>query len=219
MQYRSNIGVLLAIVPFLVIIAVVLSCAKLGPQPNANYSPTPTTQEREDLKKFNGQQALKNRTDEYAKLPAKVQLTDSPYITKKVAYLKTWKEGNETKAEMQNFWASFTTPDEVVMNEILANSPEEVGTIVLIEDDKKEHGCKDVPKGTYKDQETGSVVNGYIQVCEMTIIDPQIPAVIFRRKFEGQLRKTEYMRKESGRVLGQVDFAEVYNFLAGLPRK
>jgi len=53
----------------------------------------------------------------------------------------------------------------------------------------------------------------------LTIIDRQLPAVIFRKKFEGKLDNKEYIRKGSGRVLGRVDYGEVYSFLTGLPRR
>jgi hypothetical protein len=190
----------------------------MGPQPNANYVRPPTAEQTNDIEKMKLLTAMKDKSDEYAKLPGKVQLTDSPYITKKIAYLTTWKDGSETKNELQNYWAMFSAPGELVMNDILAKSVDEVGTVVLIESNKKENGCNDVPQGNYKDPETGEIVGGYIEVCEMTIIDPQIPAIIFRKKFAGELKKTEYIRKESGRVLGTVDFDEVYSFLAGLPR-
>lgn len=212
-------NIALLALPFCIMIAVVLSCAKMGPQPNANYVRPPTAEEASDIQKMKLLSALKDKSDEYAKLPDKVQLTDNPYITKKIAYFTTWKDGSETKHELQNYWAMFSSPGELVMNDILAKSVDDVGTVVLIESNKKENGCKDIRKGNYEDPENGEVVGGFVEVCELTIVDPQIPAVIFRKKFEGQLKKTEYIRKESGRVLGTVNFDEVYSFLAGLPRK
>ncbi|MFN2513725.1 MAG: hypothetical protein ABR568_20180 [Pyrinomonadaceae bacterium] len=121
--------------------------------------------------------------------------------------------------ELQNFYGAFNFPGEDVIKEILAKGPEDVGTVVLVEDNTKEKGCKEVAKGNYRDPETGDLYGSYIEVCELTIIDQQIPAIIFRKKFEGKLDDKEYMRKGSGRILGRVDYAEVYSFLTGLPRR
>lgn len=153
------------------------------------------------------------------KLPDKVQLTKDPYINKKIALFKTWQGANGLEYELQNYWGAFIFPGEDVIKPLLAKSPDDVGTVVVVEDNTKERGCKDVPKGDYKDPETGDLYGGYVEVCELTIIDHKIPAVIFRKKFEGKLEDKEYVRKSSGRILGRVDYAEVYNFLTGLPRK
>ncbi len=101
----------------------------------------------------------------------KVQLTKEPYINKKIALFKTWQGPHGSEQELQNYFGSFIFPGEDVIKELLANSPDEVGTVVLVEDNTKERGCKEVPKGNYKDPETGDVYGGYVEVCELTIVE------------------------------------------------
>ena len=183
------------------------------------YKPTPTAQEAADIAAMRKLDALKAKSPEYLTMPTKIQLTTEPYINKKIALFKTWQGSQGPDQELQNYFGAFNFPGEDVIKEVLAKGPEDVGTIVLVEDNTKEKGCKEIPKGNYKDPETGDIYGGYVEVCQLTIIDHQIPAVIFRKKFEGKLDDKEYVRKNAGRILGRVDYAEVYKFLTDLPRK
>jgi hypothetical protein len=192
-------------------------CVKRGTPPE--YKPTPSAKEAQEIAEMRQLEALKAKSKEYMSLPAKAQLTTDPYINKKIALFKTWQGSGGLDYELQNYFGAFIFPGEDVIKPLLAKSPEDVGTVVLVEDNTKEKGCKEVSKGDYKDPETGDLYGGYVEVCELTIIDHQIPAVIFRKKFEGKLSDKEYIRKSSGRILGRVDYAEVYRFLMGLSRR
>jgi hypothetical protein len=194
-------------------------CIKGGSSSQAEYKPTPSAEEAAEIQKMRQLEALKAKSPEYVTLPDKVQLTQEPYINKKIALFKTWQGSRGPDQELQNYFGAFINPGEEVIKELLANSPDEVGTVVMVEDNSKERGCKEVPKGNYRDAETGDVYGGYVEVCELTIVDRQIPAVILRKKFEGKLDDREYIRKGSGKVVGRVDYGEVYSFLTSLPRR
>ena len=214
----NNKSVLVPLACAVICAASFSGCVKRSTS-QGEYKRPLSAKEEADIAAMRKLEALKAKSSEYLALPAKVQLTTEPYINKKIALFKTWQGSQGPDQELQNYYASFNLPGEEAINEALAKSPDDVGTIVLVEDNTKEKGCKEIPKGNYKDPETGDIYGGYVEVCELTIIDHQIPAVIFRKKFEGKLDDKEYVRKDAGRILGRVDYAEVYKFLTGLPRK
>ena len=130
-------------------------CVKGGSTSQPEYKPTPSAKEAADIQKMKELTALKAKSPEYVTLPDKVQLTQEPYINKKIALYKTWQGAQGQDQELQNYYGAFIFPGEEVIKELLANSPDEVGTVVLVEDNTKERGCKEVSKGNYKDPETG----------------------------------------------------------------
>ena len=215
----NNTSVFALLFCVVIFMTLALGCVRGGRNSQQEYKPTPSASEAAEIAKMRQLEALKAKSAEYATLPEKVQLTTDPYIHKKIVLFKTWQGSQGRDQELQNYFGAFIFPGEDVIKELLANSPDEAGTVVLVEDNTKERGCKDVPKGNYRDSETGDVYGGYVEVCELTIVDPQIPAIIFRKKFEGKLDNKEYVRKGSGRILGRVDYAEVYSFLTRLPRR
>ena len=212
----NNTLVLVSLVCAVICVTSVSGCVKRGSPPE--YKPTPSAKEAADIAEMRQLTALKEKSAEYMKLPL-VQLTKEPYINKKIALFKTWQGSSGPDQELQNYFGAFIFTGEDVIKPLLAKSPDDVGTVVLVEDNTKERGCKEVSKGDYKDPETGDLYGGYVEICELTIIDRQIPAIIFRKKFEGKLDDKEYLRKGAGRILGRVDYAEVYSFLTGLPRR
>jgi hypothetical protein len=209
-------------IPFLILLVVCLGCGlfkreKVGS--NVNLSSANTASDAERSRKFF---ELHDKRVEFASIPTKVELTTEPYVKGKVLFLKTRDSQPPTVmniSQVKDPYSPEPGPLETdPLLDLMAQSPDDIGTVVLINDDLYEDGCKEVEKKLYK-SEDGKYLNGYAQVCEVTIIDRSIPAVVFKKKFEGVLKPREYTPSNKGYVLAEVDRKEIYGFLAGLPRR
>jgi hypothetical protein len=216
MSYQiSNTNKLTIICLIVIISAVILGCAgRSNSNTNSNTTVNSSVSEA-DRERWRNEDALKAKEKEYTTLPKKVQLTKEPYIKGKMVFYLA----SPGFMELQNtMLATGIGRGEDLLKDVLAASPKEVGTVVLIGNNTKTGGCKEIPKADYKDQETGEIMRSYIESCELTIIDLSIPAVIYRKNFEGKLKDREYARKDTG-IIGRVDYPDVYSFLASLPRR
>lgn len=151
-----------------------------------------------------------------------MQIAKEPYLKGKVLFLKTRKSQPPYVVNPTPVVDKYSPPpppsEAEQLKDIMATSIDEIGTIVLIEDGLYDDGCKEVDKNLYK-TETGKPVVGSAQVCEVTIIDRSIPAVIFTKKFEGVMKDKTVMREDKGYVLAKVETKDIYDFLATLPRR
>ena len=209
-------------IPFLILLLVCLGCGifkreKVGS--NVNLSSAKTTTDAELSKKY---YELYEKRVEFATLPKKVELTSDPYLNGKVLFLKTRESQPPNLVNMSPVKDPYSPEpgplDTDPLKDVMARGVDDVGTVVLIEDELYEDGCKEVEKSLYKSKD-GKYLGGYTQVCEVTIIDRSIPAVIFKKKFEGTLRDKEYTPANKGYVLAKVDRKAIYDFLAALPRR
>ena len=214
----------MARISFFILCLVGIGCGLLktdGGRQNSNSAPTSgnAISESERSKKF---YEIYDKREELGKSPTKVQLATAPYLLGKVLFLSTRSSQPPTVinvSPIQDKYSPSPGPmDTDPLKDIMAESIDEIGTIVLIEDDLYSDGCKEVDKSLYKSSD-GKYVIGSAQTCDVTIIDRSIPAVVFKKKFEGTLKDKEVFRTNKGYVLAKVDRKDIYNFLAGLPRR
>lgn len=182
-------------------------------QPPKN-TPPPSGVTDADRERWENMDAFKAKLKEFTTLPPKVQLTKEPYLKGKIVLYKIWKTGADFQNESILYASS---PYEEKIKDFTAKAPDEVGTVILFEDNTKTEGCKEIRKGSYTVE--GKILPGYVESCELTIIDLTIPAVVYRTKIEGKLDKTEFVEKGSGEVLGRIENSQVYDYLSGLPRR
>lgn len=209
-------------IPFLILCIVCIGCGLFKndrSNVNSNSTAANSAADSERSKKF---YEIYEKRAELGSAPKTVQLTTEPYLKGKVLFLKTRKSQPPNIVNPPPVLDKYSPPpppsDADQMKDILASSLDEIGTIVLIEDELYEDGCSEVDKSLYT-TEGGKPVIGSAQVCEVTIIDRSIPAVIFKKKFEGKLKDKAVMREDRGYVLAKVETKEIYDFLASLPRK
>jgi hypothetical protein len=216
-QQISNANKLTIVCLVVIISAMILGCAgRSNSNTTSNSTANTSTVSDADRERWRNEDALKAKEKEYTTLPKKVQLTKEPYIKGKMVFYLA----SPSSMELQNpMLATGIGRGEDLLKDLLAASPNEVGTVVLIGNNTKTGGCKEIPKANYKNKETGEIMGSYIESCELTIIDLSIPAVIYRKNFEGSLKETMYARKDSGGIIGRIDYPDVYSFLASLPRR
>jgi hypothetical protein len=211
--------------PFIVLGVFCLGCGFLKPDRsgvngNTNQVAANAALDAERSKKF---YEIYEKRAELGIAPKKVLLTDEPYLKGKVLFLKTRKSQPPIIVNESPVIDKYSMPpppneDTDPLKPIMAVNLDEIDTIVLIEDDLYEDGCKEVDKNVYESKD-GKALIGAAQVCEVTIIDTSIPAVVFRKTFEGKLKEKEYARDDDTQVLARVERKEIYDFLANLPRK
>ena len=153
---------------------------------------------------------LQIKEAEFTKLPARVQLTKEPYIKGKVApyfqHVSVEDKGQNKKA----LWI-FDTHSAYDRKYSLAQSPEEVGTVIL-------NKCDEVSMGDYLKGFTEKIP-AYGWKCEITIVDKTIPAVIYRQTFQTEFKNVELTRKDDKRISGPPPSIAMNKFLADLPHK
>ena len=210
--------------PFILVCFLALGCgftkaARSGGNANAGNSSGNTALDAERSKKY---YEIYEKRAELAVIPKKVQLVNEPYLKGKVVMLKTRKSQPPQVVNPSPVQDKYSPPpppsDADQLNPIMANSMEEIGTIVLIQDELYEDGCSEVDKAIYESKD-GKSFMGSAQVCELTIIDRSTDTVIFRKKFEGKLKDRAVASKERGYVLAKVEPKEIYDFLGTLPRR
>jgi hypothetical protein len=187
-----------------------------------NTNSAPARNEAADAERLKKFYEINDKRAELGKAPAKLQLSPEPYLKGKVLFLHTRSSQPPTVANVVPVQDKYSPPpgpmDSDVLKDVMATNLDEIGTIVLMEDELYEDGCKEVDKSLYKSGD-GKYVIGSAQICEVTIIDRSIPAVVFKKKFEGKLQERESFRTDKGYVLAKVERKEIYDFLAGLPRR
>jgi hypothetical protein len=111
---------------------------------------------------------------------------------------------------LQNFDLYHDQPYQ--LKDLFAQAPDEVGTIALIPD------CQLLSIGNYQ-VSAGYTLPGYIEKCELTLVDPAISAVVYRKQFAGKVEKEVKVDKGQNKIVGSVPRAEIYDFLTSLPHK
>jgi hypothetical protein len=97
--------------------------------------------------------------------------------------------------------------------ELMAESPEQAGTVVLL-------NYSEEKTGSYKIVNSNGGIGEYREVCEVVIIDRSIPAVINRKTFRGpDPLPTRVVRETQHEILSPVDRVAVQNYVLDLPRR
>jgi hypothetical protein len=148
------------------------------------------------------QKRLLASVTDLTKIPSNTQLTDDPYLTGKVA---VFQKGNHIGGGAYSMTIAFFRN----LKESYAATPEEVGTVVVLD-------CKTVQKGTYRTDD-GQEFPATVEDCELTIIDRAKAAVVCKKSFE----KTPQQDRKVVRnmVLAETAQTDVLQFLKSLPRR
>ncbi|MEQ1606489.1 MAG: hypothetical protein ABL999_16635 [Pyrinomonadaceae bacterium] len=172
------------------ILFVALGCGKSEEEKKADAA-----------KSERGPKFYKARLD-LAKKPAKTALVQEPFIKGTVVVL-TSTDGSEP------VYAPYPPME---FRSLEANSPEELGTVVLEE-------CRSTQKGVYRTKEDPPrEVPAMAIDCDVSLIDHQARAVYFVKKFEGKLNEQASISQSSNSVYKGPN-EEINKFLGDLPRK
>jgi len=149
---------------------------------------------------------LQARLEEFSQVPPREQLTDQPYIKGRILVID--KKPNMaflTMTQEPHYWPSDRAKD------LLAQTPEQVGTVALLNFSKE-------AAGSYKLTEGSGGVSAFREVCELILIDRSIPAVIHRKTFRGaDPRSTTSISQYQAEVVTSVDLTELRNYIMKLP--
>ena len=97
--------------------------------------------------------------------------------------------------------------------ELLAQAPEQVVTVALLNFSKEE-------AGSYKIVEGSGGVSAYREVCELILIDRSIPAVIHRKTFRGpEPGSATSISHYQTEVVTPVGLADVQNYIMKIPSR
>ncbi len=137
------------------------------------------------------------------KIPASTQITNEPYLNGKIAVFQSLQKGDIplTYFMQPSYYRE--------MQDKYATTPEEVGTVALID-------CKVLQKGVYK-TEDGKEYPAMVEDCNLTLIDRSKQAVIFKKAFEKTPAQDRSTRGDF--VVTQTSQDEILAFLKGLPKK
>jgi hypothetical protein len=220
---------LLVMCAALVFVAV-LGCGHLG-QKNSAPNTTPTVsegsaeraekcrQEKEALTKLDA------RVDDFARLPAKNQIANLPYLKGKLFIVETRDKRNYvydfsgTGCRMSKDCSADAGCKGIdKFSDVRARSVEEVGTVALIE-------CRKIKKGNFVQtgSNSGEKIPGYDLSCNVTLVDRSIPAVIYKKKFDSELLMVEDSTSVSlsgpKELVARTPTSEMDDFLIKLQRR
>jgi len=150
---------------------------------------------------------LQARLEEFAQVPPREQLTDQPYIKGRALVIKRRQDPPVLMMEDPVYWGS----DQA--KELMAEAPEQVATVVLLNYSKE-------GAGSYKVEGGSGGVSAFREACELTVIDRSIPAIIHRKTFHGPdpLSSTSISHTQA-EVVTSVDLTAVRNYILKLPRR
>ena len=151
---------------------------------------------------------LQARLEEFSQIPPREQLTDQPYLKGRVLIV--------TRKPDMPFLMMTQEPHYYPSDrakEVLAQAPEQVGTVVVLNYSKEK-------AGSYKVVEGSGGVGAYREVCELVLIDRSIPAVIHRKTFRGpEPGSATSISHYQTEVLTPVDLTELRNYILKLPSR
>ena len=148
---------------------------------------------------------LRAADKELTRVPEKTELSAQPYIKGKIAVF----ERSQLKSSSVGGGAyNMTIFYFRELGDAYATTPEEAGTVALV-------NCKMTQKGVYKTPD-GKEYPADVEDCELTMIDRAKEAVIFKKMFE---KTPSEDRKVYGNSMApQSAHPDIAQFLKGLPR-
>ena len=138
-------------------------------------------------------------------VPAKTELAAAPYVKGKIAVFQAHGTKGAGGKDI-NYVTQIAHFRE--LSDIYATTPEEVGTVALL-------NCKTTQKGVYKTDD-GKELPAQAEDCELTMIDRSKAAVIFRKMFEKT--PSQESRAYGNTVARESAQTDILQFLKGLPR-
>ena len=165
-------------------------------------SPTSTVDEVARLKSEN-QRRLQENVSDYARLPGSSRLTGQPYINGKAVALSKDNENKEYSL------------DRVLLGEattVVAESPEEVGTVVLVTHRRQKFATYTITGADH--------IPAYILLADLTIVDRSIPAVIYKKTFRGERpQEVVDVSRFQTEIVGSNPTNKISEFLGKLPHR
>ena len=151
---------------------------------------------------------LQARLEEFSQIPPREELTDQPYLKGRVlVVIRKPDMPSLMMTQEPHYWPSDRA------KEVLAQAPEQVGTVVVLNFSKE-------AAGSYKIVEGSGGVSAYREVCELILIDRSIPAVIHRKTFRGpEPGSATSISQYQTEVLTPVDLTEMRNYIMKLPSR
>lgn len=139
----------------------------------------------------------------FTTIPTKRRLVKAPFIKGGAIYFEQLPLGTWSK---ENFFYGDSAGSEKIRGK-LTYDLDKVGTVIL------KPSCTEARSGSY-----GSAA-AYVQTCEVLLIDPTIPAVIYETSFVGRLDNITSVSAGQTRVVGNVKMSDIYDFIASLPQR
>jgi hypothetical protein len=151
---------------------------------------------------------LQARLEEFSQMPPREQLTDQPYIKGRLLVVTRKPDMPSLEMTQQHYyWPSDRA------KELLAQAPEQVGTVAVLNYSKEK-------AGSYKVVDGSGGVSAYREVCELILIDRSIPAVIHRKTFRGpEPGSATSISHYQTEVVTPVDLTELRNYILKLPSR
>ena len=148
------------------------------------------------------------RLEEFSRIPPREQLTDRPYIRGRALIITKKQVPPVTLIEDPVAWGADNAEG------LMAEAPEQVETVVVLNYSREE-------AGTYQITGAKGEVGAYREICELTLIDPSIPAVIHRKTFRASdppaAKSIDVGRQAI--VVTAVDLTTVRKYITDLPRR
>jgi hypothetical protein len=169
----------------------------------AQYEKKKKEDEEEKLRKEEQARRMKESIAEFSTLPRRTQPANPPYLKGKLVVLSQ----SDERGGMELAPLSY-------LKDVIAGSPEEVGTVILLNNRKLRAGTYQFFWTTVRN------VPGYTRVSDVTIVDRSIPAVIYKKTFSGKPPGAEVsVSPETKEVFGTKPDADIQAFLSGLERR
>jgi hypothetical protein len=195
----------------LLLVALLSSCASPKSSSSVNITnthpnyaaPSPrTAAEEAQRQKQENFKRLQAKIPDFAIAPSSSRISGRPYISGKAIALSMDQEEKEYSLDSGLISGS----------DVVAESPEEVGTVFLVKTRKQRYG-------TYTTTSSGNIP-GYVIVADLVIVDRGLGAVIYRKTFRGE-RPEDYVTitRYASEVVGSDPRDKVSEFLEKLPRK
>lgn len=151
---------------------------------------------------------LREQLEELSRIPPREQLTDQPYVRGRALVVTKRQDDPYLGLEDPVTWGGSDRAKE-----LMAEAPEQVGTVVVLNYSKEKAASYDIQGST-------GGIGGYREVCEVIVIDRSIPAVIHREVFRGpDLPPTKIIRETQSAILSPVDLSAVRNYVMSLPHR
>jgi len=132
-------------------------------------------------------------------IPTKEQLTKKPAIKGKAVYF----EESAGRWGKENAFIGDSTGYSAISGR-LTYGLKEAGTVIL------KTSCKNERSGNY------GAVPAYVESCVLLVIDPAIPAVVYKERVDGKLENIATLRKSTTRVDASVSAPQIYQFIGSL---
>lgn len=198
---------------FSMIIAVTFRVRPYESVLKSQPAPLPTPDATQSMRSLDEiKEAFLTQKDRFVKPPSKILLTEKPYLKGKVVFYS--KDIVFGKKDADWFW----NDNPRAFSNLIAETPEEVKTVVLRNCNQRKGSDYDLP--IKRGQGSKRKIPSFYWKCELVIIDHTIPAVIYRKEFSSQPGITIWLENpEIDKYEMDIPHPKIKSFLDGLPRR